>query len=305
MNFNLTILGSSSATPTKKRNHTAQFLQINNVRMLIDCGEATQHQLKRYYKQTKFYKLDHIFISHLHGDHYLGLMGLLSSISLFKRKRKLHIYGPANLKHIIDIHIKYSDMHMEFEIDFHPTNPHEPEVILDSKYFTVTTVPLMHRIECTGFVFQEKERRRKLNVVKCVEQGIPQEAYELLTMCENYTLEDGTIINYLEYTTPSTPPKSYAYISDTAYKKDIVPLIAHCNLLYHESTFMHDLLDRAIETQHTTAKQAGMIAKEAHVDKLIIGHFSSRYKELDPLLEEAKTEFENTELAMEGTTFSL
>lgn len=305
MSFTLTILGSSSATPTKRRNHTSQFLQINNTRILIDCGEATQHQLKKYYRQTKYYKLDHIFISHLHGDHYLGLMGLLSTISLYKRKRKLHLYGPANLKKILDTQIKYSDLHMEFEIDFHPTNPNEPEVILDTKYFTVTTVPLMHRIECTGFVFQEKTRRRKLNAIKCVENGIPQDAYEPLTMGNNYTLEDGTVVNYLDYTMPPSPPKSYAYMSDTAYKPDIVPLIANCSLLYHESTFMHDLIDRAIETQHTTAKQAGMIAKQAKVGKLIIGHFSSRYKELEPLLEEAKTEFENTELAIEGVTFSL
>jgi ribonuclease Z len=303
MKFEVTILGSSSATPIYNRNPTAQLLNCNERFYLIDCGEGTQQQLIRY--GFKASKIDFIFISHLHGDHFFGLVGLLSSLHLNGRTKPLHLFAPAALKEILDLQFLHSDTHLRYSINFFPIDPSKPEVIFRNNDVVVETIILNHRIPCTGFKFTEKKRLRKLIVEKLEQDSIPVEYYTMLKRSVDFELPDGRRINHLDYTIDSAIPKVYCYCSDTMYDERYFEQIKGADTLYHEATFMHDMLERALETHHTTAQQAAEIAKKVDAKKLLIGHFSSRYKTLEGLLEEAQAGFENTVLATEGKTFEI
>ncbi|MBL4654610.1 MAG: ribonuclease Z [Bacteroidia bacterium] len=300
--FELTILGTSSAAPTRNRQPTAQVLNVNDRLYLIDCGEATQIQLKRY--KIKFSKIDHIFISHLHGDHYLGLLGLISSMHLEGRTSDLHIYGPKGLDEIINIQLKYSQSQLKYAIHFNEVDTEINKVLLSNNQITVSSIPLKHRIPCAGYLFQESQKQRKIRKDKLEEYQIPINQINDIKDGADYITESGEIIPNDELTLPPAPSRSLAYCSDTAYHEDIIPIIQGVDLLYHEATFMEDLSDRAHETNHSTTIEAGRIAHKAKVKKLIIGHFSARYADLEPLLEETKTVFENSYLAIEGETYS-
>jgi len=301
MNFEVTILGSSSATPIFNRNPTSQALNINDHLYMIDCGEGTQQQMLRF--DIKPGRIDHIFISHLHGDHYLGLVGLLSSMHLNGRTKALKLFCPPELKEIIDLQLKYSETALQFDIEYIFTNPGQVEVILDNQDVVVETIPLDHRIACTGFLFRQKKRLKKLIKEKIENLNIPIEYYSAIKKGADYTSPDGTVYKNTDITIEPESPKTYAYCSDTQYNENYFKQISNVDLLYHESTFMHVMQSRARMTHHTTALQAGEIALITNAKKLLIGHFSARYKTLNELLDEAQSIFPNTELALEGKTF--
>jgi len=303
MRFEVTILGSSSATPIFNRNPTAQALNINEHLYLIDCGEGTQQQLLRY--DVKATRIDHIFISHLHGDHYLGLVGLLSSLHLNGRRKPLKLFGPVHLKEIIDIQFKYSETVINYPLEFYATNPDRPEVILDNQDIIVETIPLDHRVPCTGFLFRQKKRLRKLLKDKVAELNIPLEYFTSLKKGRDYIAPDGAVYPNETLTADPSEPKMYAYCSDTIFNSRYFDQINGADLLYHEATFLHNMLTRAKDTYHTTAWQAAEVAVETGAKKLLIGHFSARYKSLNELLEEARNVFPETELAIEGKTFEI
>jgi len=301
MKFEVTILGSSSATPIYNRNPSAQALNINERLYLVDCAEGTQQQMLHF--GIKASRIDHIFISHLHGDHYLGLVGLLSSMHLNGRTKSLAIFAPPHLKEIVNLQLKYSETELQYNIDYVDTHTDKPEIILDNQDITVETIPLDHRIECTGFLFKQKRRNRKLIKEKIEELNIPIEYYTALKKGVDYIANDGTIYKNETLTTSPEEPKSYAYCSDTQYNEKYFEQISNVSLLYHESTFLNDMLERAQSTYHTTALQAGHVALITGAKKLLLGHFSARYKTLNEILEEAQSVFPNTDLAVEGKTF--
>ncbi|SDC06332.1 ribonuclease Z [Pedobacter soli] len=301
MKFEVTILGSSSATPVFNRNPSAQLLNCNEKCYLIDCGEGTQQQLAKF--NLKAARIDYIFISHLHGDHYFGLIGLLSSLHLNGRIKPMQIFGPKALLEILEIQFKYSDTVLRYPIEFFPIEADEPKLIFENSDLTVKTIVLNHRIPTTGFLFQQKKRQRKL--IKDKAENVPMAYYTALKKGMDVELPDGEILRSEDYTVAADAPRSYAYCSDTLFDESYLPTIMGCDTLYHEATFMHDLLDRARETHHTTAQQAAEVANIIGAKKLLIGHFSSRYKTLQMLFEEAQAGFENTELAVEGRTFQL
>ncbi|GAA4808437.1 ribonuclease Z [Olivibacter ginsenosidimutans] len=303
MRFEVTILGSNSATPLYGRNHTAQILNCNETISLIDCGEGTQLQMQRY--GLKVNRIKYIFISHLHGDHYLGLVGLISSMHLNGRKEDLYLFGPAGLQEIIDLQLHYAETTLRYNLIFKATNPNHAAYILADTNFDVQSFPLSHRINCTGFVFKQKQRLPKINRALVESLDIPTTYYPLLKQGIDYTDNKGKLHRAIDLTTPAPPPKSYAFCSDTVNTPSYWPYITSVDLLYHEATFLHEMIDRAIETFHTTALQAGEIAKKVGAKQLLIGHFSARYKDLQPLLLESKTVFENTLLAIEGQTFEI
>jgi ribonuclease Z len=303
MKFEVTILGSSSATPVYNRNPTAQLLNCNEKFYLIDCGEGTQQQLIRY--GFKANKIDYIFISHLHGDHYFGLIGLLSSLHLNGRMKPMHIFAPAALLEILTLQFKHSETEIRYPIEFVATQAEKPEQIFENADLTVESFVLNHRIPCTGFSFVQKKRLRKLIIEKLEAEQIPIEYYTLLKRGVDLDLPDGSVLLNADYTTDSDRPKKYSYCSDTLMDERYLDNIKSCDTLYHEATFLHEMLDRANQTHHTTALQAAQIAKSTGAAKLLIGHFSSRYKSLQPLLDEARTEFPDTELAIEGITYTI
>lgn len=301
MKFEVTILGSSSATPIFNRNPTAQVLNINEKLYLVDCAEGTQQQMLRF--DVKASRIDYIFISHLHGDHYLGLVGLLSSLHLNGRKKGIKIFCPPALKDIVDLQLKVSETTLHYPLEYVFTSDERSAVILDNQDVTVETIPLDHRIPTTGFLFKQKKRMRKLIKERLEELAIPVQYYTALKKGRDYEAPDGTVYPNGELSIDSDEPKSYAYCSDTLYTEKYIEQINSATLLYHEATFLHDMLDRANQTHHTTALQAGEVAARINAGKLIIGHFSARYKTLDELLLEAQINFPNTDLAIEGRTF--
>jgi len=303
MNFEVTILGSGSATPTYARNPSAQVLHTEDEQFLIDCGEATQIQLARY--KIKYHRINHIFISHLHGDHYLGLMGLLSTMHLQGRTTAIHIYAAAELEEIIQLHLKVSISTLRFEIFFHPLLFKTGQIIFENESIEVTEIELNHRIPCSGFLFKEKERPRKINKEKIEQYQIPLQMIPGIKAGEDFLLPDGKCIPNAELTTEPKKIRSYAYCSDTKYDEKVLEAVKGIDLLYYESTFLHEMLDRANETYHTTALQAGEIAKKAEVKQLLIGHFSARYSDTAILFKEAKQIFKNTLVAEEGKTFGI
>ena len=303
MKFEITILGSSSATPIYNRNPSSQLLNVNDRLFLIDCGEATQQQMLRF--GIKAQKIEHIFISHLHGDHYLGLVGLLSSLHLNGRIKPLHIYAPAELLEILNVQFKYSETELRYSIEFHPTHTEKSELIFENQDVSVETIVLSHRIPCTGFKFTGKKRLPKIIKEKVDELQISVDHIKLIKKGFDFTDKQGKIHTADELTTAADEPKVYAYCSDTVCNWTYIDQIKNIDLLYHEATFLHEMLERAQETFHTTALQAGEIASKANVKKLLIGHFSARYRDLQPLLDESKSIFANTELAIEGMTFEV
>ena len=303
MIFEVSILGSSSATPIYQRHPTSQVLNIHERLFLVDCGEGTLIQMNRY--KIKFHRINHIFISHLHGDHYLGLVGLLSTMHLQGRVMDLNIYCQEPLKEIVDIQLKYSETVLRYPLHFHFLNPLKPEIVLSDENIEIRTIILNHRIPCTGFLFTEKPGLRKLIKEKLQEYQIPVGFYQDLKNGSDYITPDGKTIPNRELTIPPRVPRSYAFCSDTCYDERIIPAIKNIDLLYHEATFLNDKLARAEETFHSTAGQAALIAKKANVSRLIIGHFSARYKSLYPLLEEAREVFSDTTLALEGDNFKI
>lgn len=303
MIFEVSILGSSSATPIYQRHPTAQVLNIHERLFLVDCGEGTLIQLNRY--KIKFHRINHIFISHLHGDHYLGVLGLLSTMHLQGRTIPINLFCPPQLKEIIEIQLKYSETILRFPINYYLIDSKNREVLFSDDDIEVSTIILNHRIPCTGFLFKEKPRFRKLIKDQLQKYSIPVTAYQDLKNGLDYVDQNGRVIANSIVTSDPRKPRSYAFCSDTCYDENILPTINKVDLLYHEATFLSDKEERAKETYHSTAAQAATIAKKANVSRLIIGHFSARYKNLYPLLDEAKEVFAETTLAMEGDVFSI
>lgn len=302
--FTVRILGSSSATPAFQRFTSAQVINYNDRYYLIDCGEGTQMQLQKY--RIKYSRIDALFISHLHGDHILGVPGLLASLSIFERTNPLPIFAPRGLEEILKIIFHYSDTLLKYELQFHALEDTEPgDIIFETDRLEVSTVPLVHREFCRGFLFQEKPKRRKFNFYKAKELQIPKEYFHLLKQGNDIHLPDGRDIPADEVLFPPEDPLSYAYCSDTRFNEDYINYINNASVLYHESTFLDALQKRAEQTDHSTALEAGRAARLAEVGKLLIGHFSARYKDLNPLLDEARSEFANTDLATEGKLFDL
>ena len=301
--FDVTILGCSSATPAFGRFPTSQLVHIAGRFLLVDCGEGAQMQLRRF--SIKFQRINHIFISHLHGDHFLGLSGFLSSLHLLGRTDPIHIYGEDVLLDIINTTNKHSRSVLQYPVIFHPLEFDKSKLIFEDEKLSVTTIPLKHSVPCCGFLFTEKPRPSKLIKEEIEKYTVPVDQMEKLKAGEDFITADGKKIANDMLTLPSLPPRQYAYCSDTVYDEEIIPLIAKSDLLYHESTFMEDMRDRAKQTMHSTAKDAANIAKKAEVGKLILGHFSARYKDLAPLLAEAKEVFAETYLAEEGKKVSL
>ncbi len=299
----LTILGCYSATPKISTHTTSQVLEINNHIFLIDCGEGTQVQLRR--RKIKFSRIKHIFISHLHGDHFFGLIGLISSFGLLNRETELHVYGPKGIKEIIVLQLKLSKSWTKFPLYFHELESTEAEVIFEDKKVSVETIPLEHRVYTNGFLFREKPGERKLLVEEVRKHNIDVAYYNSIKKGKDIQLEDGTKVPNEMLTNPPRDPFAYAFCSDTVYKPAIIPQLRGINMLYHESTFLEKHLDKAHKTKHSTAKQAAEIAKAAEVGKLILGHYSTRYANLNLFLEEAKSVFQNVELAEDGKIFEL
>ena len=299
MSLKLTILGCHSATPRTFAHPSAQYLEINNRSFLIDCGEGTQVQLRKY--KIKFSKIDHIFISHLHGDHFFGLIGLISTFGLLHRQNDLHIYGPKGIKEIITLQLKLSNSWLKFGLHFHELESNETQVIFEDDKVEVETIPLDHRVYTNGFLFKEKQGERKLNIdaIKEVSE-IEICDYQNLKNGRDFILENGEVITNFDLTFDPKKQLSYAYCSDTKYKPSIVSQIKNVNLLYHESTFLEDKIDLTEHTKHSTAKQAAQIAKDANVGQLILGHYSSRYTDLTLFKKEATTVFENVILGEAG-----
>jgi len=301
MIFDLTILGSNGAVPTLERNPTAQLVQYNGLQFLVDCGEGTQKQMIRF--GVKRSKLDHIFISHLHGDHYYGLMPLITSFNLNHREDPLYIYGPEAIKDIIHLHLKVSRSSLRFPLHFFKTQAFEKEVIFENDQLQVISIPLRHRIPTTGFMFREKDKLRKILPEKLRHYAIPYTAVPALRAGKDYLATNGQIITNAELTEAGHRPRSYAFCSDTIFCESIIPHIAHCDLLYHEATFTNAHAQRAKETYHATAAEAATIAQQAKVGQLLLGHFSARYGNLEELALEAKNIFPNSTLAIEGERY--
>lgn len=304
MSMKLTILGCHSATPRVSAHPTSQLLEIKNHLFLIDCGEGTQTQLRKY--KIKFSKIKHIFISHLHGDHVFGLIGLISTFRLLNRETIMHVYGPKGIKEFIVTQLRLTESYAKYPIEFHELSSKESELIYEDKKIEVYTIPLSHRIYANGYLFKEKVGERKLNISAIEKQPeIEICDYQNLKNGRDFTLLNGDIIANKYLTFEPTKPLSYAFCSDTEYKPDIVPIIKDVDLLYHEATFLNEKEDLAKTTKHSTAKQAAEIAKQANAGQLIIGHYSSRYTDISPFKEEALPIFNNTELAIEGKVFEV
>lgn len=301
--FKLLILGSSAATPTSTRNPTAQLLNIAERFFLIDCGEATQIQLRKY--KARVQSINHIFISHLHGDHFLGLAGLLASMHLLGRKNPITIYAPAELKEIIDLIHKHSDTYLSFPIHYVDTQNKVKQLIWEDDKVEVYSFPLQHRINTTGFLFKEKPLARNIDKYKLEKLNVSFSEIHKLKLGYDATDNNGNILSNEELTIAPPPPRSFAYCSDTRFFESLANDIKDVDLLYHESTFLEDKIDRAAKTFHSTAKQAAEMANLSNAKKLLLGHFSARYTELNEFLIEAKPIFNNVELAIEGTEFDV
>jgi len=304
MSLKLTILGCHSATPRVNAHPTAQYLEIKNHHFLIDCGEGTQVQLRKY--GVKFSKIKHIFISHLHGDHFFGLVGLIATFRLLNRETELHIYGPKGIKEVITLQLKLSNSWTHYPLYFHELTATESKLIFEDNKVEVYTIPLEHRIYTNGFLFKEKlgERKLNMNIIKNYEE-IEICDYQNLKIGRDFKLKNGTIIKNESLTLDPPATKSYAFCSDTSYLPAIVPIIKKVTCLYHETTFLKDKEALAATTKHSTAEQAAKIASQAKVQQLIIGHYSGRYKNIEVFKNESQEIFENTHLAETGKVFEI
>jgi ribonuclease Z len=298
----ITILGCFAATPSTISNSTAQVLELKNHTILIDCGEGTQVQIRK--SKIKFTKINHIFISHLHGDHVFGLVGLLSTFSLLNRKNTLTVFGPKGIEELINTNLKLSATYLSYELIINELTSKESEIILETETMTVKTIPLKHRIYANGYLFKEKNTARILNINKIQELGIEVCYYQKIKNGGNITLENGIVIDNEIITFAPKHEKSYAFCSDTIYNEAIVPIIKDVDILYHESTFLDSEKTLAKKTMHTTALEAAKIASKANVKELILGHYSTRYKDLEKFRNEANTIFEKVNLAEDGKIFN-
>lgn len=303
MGLNLTILGSGAATPTLKRGVTSQFLNINERKILIDCGEGTQLQLRKF--QISFQRLNFIFISHLHGDHYLGLVGLLSSMHLLGRTAPIHLYAPPTLKDLLDVQFKLTEVYLNFELIFHPLEMNHNELVFEDNSIEIFAFPLKHRISCYGFLFKEKIKERSLIKSKIEEFDLKIPEIVQLKQSKNVLRESGETLFYENLTTEPPKPISYAFCTDTKYLPHLSDILANTDILYHEATFTDKYKNRAKATFHATAKQAATLAKNAQVGQLLLGHFSARYKSTKEIEEEAKSIFESVVCVNDGDNFIL
>lgn len=299
--FSLTILGCNSAIPSHGRNPTSQVLQTQDNSFLIDCGEGTQLQLSKY--KIKTGKISHIFISHLHGDHYFGLIGLLSSMSLLNRNTDLHLYGPSKLIDIINLQLDVADVNLSYTLHFHKLE--EEGEIANTGKITISSFKVAHRIDCWGFLFREIKQPRSVLSEKAKSFEIPAAYFSELQKGKDYTTKKGTIISNEDVTQPAKKGRSFAYCADTLFLEHLSAKVKEVDLLYHETTYLKDQEEKAASRYHSTTVQAATIAKMANAGRLIIGHFSSKYDNVEPFLEEAKAVFENTVLAEEGTCYFL
>lgn len=297
----LTILGSHSATPLASAHPTAQILEMKGHIFLIDCGEGTQMQLRKY--KIKFSRIKHIFISHLHGDHFFGLPGLITTFMLMGRETEVHIYGPKGIKNAILTFLKVGKVYTNYPLYFHELETTTSEMIFEDEKVSVETIPLDHRVYTNGYLFKEKPNDRKLNVEAARAANVDLVYYNRIKKGEDVVNREGVLIPNEEITFDPEPPKSYAFCSDTVYKPEIAIQIRQTTVLYHESTFLEDRKDLAEKTMHSTAKQAALIAKAADVTTLILGHYSARYGDLNLFKKEAETVFPNVYLAEDGKRF--
>ena len=299
----LTILGCHSATPRENKHTTSQLLEVGGNLFLIDCGEGTQIQLRK--SKVKFSRIQHIFISHLHGDHFYGLIGLISTFRLLGRTAMLHIYGPKGIKEIITLQLKLAKSWTDYPLHFHELEQDSSQVVFEDETVRVETLPLDHRIYTNGFLFTTQASKRKMNVDAIKDFDLLPFHFKRLQQGADVTLEDGRILENEVYTLPPSKSKKYAYCSDTAYFEPLVPGIKEVDLLYHEATFLEKNSDLAANTKHSTAKQAAQIAKMANVKQLMLGHFSNRYPNKEDFITEASDTFQNVILAEDLKTFNI
>ena len=303
MKFELLILGSNSALPAYGRHPTAQLIRFYNDYLLIDCGEGTQMQLQSY--GVKVNRISTIFISHLHGDHFFGLIGLISTMNHLGRSSPLVVFGPADLEEILRVQFEASKTLLGFSLQFKPLNHDLPAVIMENDRIEVRSFPLNHRVSCTGFRFNEKNRPLKLIKEKVKKDQVPVSFMKKLKAGEDCSTGEGKTYFSADYTLPGPSNRSYAYCSDTMADESYEPYIQKVDVLYHEATFLHELLSRAVQTKHSTALQAAEVAKRVQAKQLLIGHFSSRYENVQPLLTEAKKVFPQALCAEEGKWFEI
>lgn len=299
--FAVTILGNNSAVPAFNRHPTSQVVTYDGANYLVDCGEGTQIQLINY--KIRRSKISHIFISHLHGDHYFGLIGLISSFGLLNHQQDLHIFGPSPLKEIIELQLKVADTRLPYNLFIHTLTGEA--TLLDTDKLTVRCFPTNHRVECYGFAFIEKKQPRKLNPEKAQEMEIPSVFYDRLKNGEDYITKDGNLIKNEMVTEPAEPGRRYAFCADTKYDERLLEHVSGFDMIYHETTYLDNLRERAEERFHSTSKQAALFAHKAGVKKLLIGHFSSKYDTLEEFETEAREIFVNTDLALEGVSYEI
>jgi ribonuclease Z len=297
----LTILGCYAATPRTFTNPTSQVLEIRNRLFLIDCGEGTQVQLRK--NKIKFSKINHIFISHLHGDHFFGLIGLISTFALLNRTTDLHIYGPKGIKEIVILQLRLSNSWTKYGLFFHELESDESEIVFEDNKVLVKTIPLKHRVYTNGFLFQEKVKERKLNVEAVLKHQIDKCYFQNIKNGKDIQLEDGSTIKNRELSFDPIPSLSYAFCSDTIYNEQMIPIINKVDVLYHETTFLESERELAEKTMHSTAKEAATIAIKANVKQLILGHYSTRYANIELFKEQAETIFPSVQLADDGKSF--
>ena len=302
LNFSVSILSSATGSPTDVFNQTALLLNIRNKVYLVDCGEATQFQLVKF--KHSYMKIDHIFISHIHADHYIGLIGLLNTYNLNHRTNALTIFAPIEIQEIIEVQLRLCRVELRYTITFIPTQVEEKALLFENKDMEVISFPVVHRVPTTAFLFREKTLSRKIR--EDIQPGtLPTEAFKVLKAGLDFTDHNGKVYSWEKLTIGPPAPRSFAFITDTLYMPELKDIIKDVDLLYHEATFLSDLPGYADETRHSTAIQAATLARDANVGKLIIGHISTRYKDRQILLDEAKKIFPRTELASEGTTFAV
>lgn len=302
----VTILGNNSALPAFDRHPTAQIVTMEDQIFLVDCGEGTQMQMAKY--KIRRSKINHIFISHLHGDHYFGLIGLLTSMGLLGRTQDLHIHAPGALQEIIGLQLKVADIHLPYLLHFHSLNQARPDqvtAIVQETRFEVSCFPVVHRIECWGFIFREVRPFRRVNPEKARQHDVPASFFDRLKWGESYQKKDGTIVENEWVTDPASKARSYAYAADTMYDERVARYVNGVDLLYHETTYLRDLEVQAGRRFHSTTAQAANVALQAGVQRLLIGHFSSKYEKLQAFEQEAREVFPNTDLALEGVTYKI
>ncbi|MBP5458509.1 MAG: ribonuclease Z [Paludibacteraceae bacterium] len=300
-NFKLQILGSGSALPTKSHAQPSQVLSVRDKSFMIDCGEGTQRQMLA--SKVRLSRLNNIFISHLHGDHCFGLIGLISTLGMFNRTADLYIHSHPSFQSIIEPLLKAFCVDLTYKVCFVPFDPSKSELIYEDRSLTVFSLPLKHKVPTAGFLFVEKERDRNIRREMIDFYRIPLASIPLIKKGNDFVTEEGEVIPNSRLTLDPAPPKKYAYCSDTMYTERLLPYIDSVDCLYHEATFLHSDIAKAKATMHSTALQAATIASKANVKKLILGHFSARYEDFSPFLKEARALFQNTSLASDGNLF--